>query len=80
MVERYERNAFIRLKAFPQYWGPKPAFETVVFKMVPDASARVAEIESGASDLTLEVPYEEFDRLTRKTRLPASRTRCRTSA
>ena len=65
MVERYERNAYIRLKAFPQYWGPKPAFETVVFKMVPDASARVAEIESGASDLTLEVPYEEFDRLTR---------------
>jgi peptide/nickel transport system substrate-binding protein len=65
MVERYERNAYIRLKAFPQYWGPKPAYETVVFKMVPDASARVAEIESGASDLTLEVPYEEFDRLTR---------------
>ncbi|MEX0960046.1 MAG: ABC transporter substrate-binding protein, partial [Burkholderiales bacterium] len=64
MVERYERNAYIRLKAFPQYWGPKPAFETVVFKIVPDASARVAEIESGASDLTLEVPYEEFDRLT----------------
>ncbi|HEX7952769.1 MAG TPA: ABC transporter substrate-binding protein, partial [Burkholderiales bacterium] len=69
MVEKFERNAYIRLKAFPKYWGPKPAFETVVFKLVGDASARVAEIESGSSDLTLEVPYEEFDRLKQKTGL-----------
>ncbi len=62
-VEKFERDAYLRLKAFPGYWGPKPAFETVVFKFVPDPAARVAEIESGASDLTLEVPFEEFDRL-----------------
>ena len=66
VVEKFERNAYIRLKAFPKYWGPKPAFETVVFKLVGDASARVAEIESGSSDLTLEVPFEEFDRLAGK--------------
>ena len=41
MVEKFERNAYIRLKAFPKYWGPKPAFETVVFKLVPDATSRV---------------------------------------
>ena len=69
MVEKFERNAYIRLKAFPKYWGPKPAFETVVFKLVPDATSRVAEVESGASDLTLEVPFEEFDRLTQKSGL-----------
>ena len=66
MVEKFERNAYIRLKAFPKYWGPKPAFETVVFKLVPDATSRSAEVESGASDLTLEVSFEEFDRLTKK--------------
>ena len=66
MVEKFERNAYIRLKAFPKYWGPKPAFETVVFKLVPDATSRAAEVESGASDLTLELPFEEFDRLTKK--------------
>ena len=63
MVEKFERDAYIRLKAFPKYWGPQPAFETVVFKFVPDAASRVAEIESGAADMTLEVPYEEYDRL-----------------
>ena len=50
-------------RPIPHYWGEKPAFETVIFKFVPDATTRVAEIESGSSDVTLEVPYEEFDRL-----------------
>ena len=30
---------------------------------VPDGTSRVAEVESGSSDITLEIPYEEFDRL-----------------
>ena len=66
MVDAYEGNAYLRLKANPKYWGGKPAFETVVFKFVPDATSRVAEIESGSSDVTLEVPYEEYDRLKTK--------------
>jgi peptide/nickel transport system substrate-binding protein len=66
MVDAYEGNAYLRLKANPRYWGAKPAFETVVFKFVPDATSRVAEIESRSSDVTLEVPYEEFDRLKGK--------------
>ncbi|MGO4832067.1 ABC transporter substrate-binding protein [Rhizobiaceae sp. 2RAB30] len=63
MVDAYEGNAFLRLKANPNYFGGKPAFETVVFKFIPDATSRVAEIESGSSDVTLDIPYEEFDRL-----------------
>lgn len=69
MVDAYEGNAFLRLKANPNYWGGKPAFETVVFKFVPDGTSRVAEIESGSSDVTLEIPYEEYDRLRQKSGL-----------
>jgi peptide/nickel transport system substrate-binding protein len=65
MVERYERNAFVRLKANPNYWGGKPDFENVTIKFVTDAASRVAEVESGNSDVTLEIPYEEYDRLTK---------------
>src|SRR4029078_7208019 len=54
MVDAYEGNAYLRLKANPKYWGGKPACETVVFKFAPDATSRVAEIESGSSDVTLE--------------------------
>ena len=63
MVEKFERNAFVRLKANANYWGGKPDFDTVTIKFVTDAAARVAEVESGNSHVTLEVPYEEFDRL-----------------
>jgi peptide/nickel transport system substrate-binding protein len=63
MVDEYSGNAFLRLKANPNYFGGKPAFETVIFKFVPDTTTRVAEIESGSSDVTLEIPYEEYDRL-----------------
>ena len=66
MVDQFERNAFVRLKANPDYWGGKPAFETVIYKFVPDATSRVAEIESGSSDVTVDVPFEEFDRLKTK--------------
>ena len=63
MVEKFERNAFVRLKANVSYWGGKPVFDTVTIKFVPDAAARVAEVESGNSHVTLEMPYEEYDRL-----------------
>ena len=66
MVDEYQGNAFLRLKRNDKYWGPKPAFETVIFKFVPDGTSRVAEIESGSADVTLEISYEEYDRLRAK--------------
>lgn len=63
MVDKFERNAFVRLKANPDYWGGAPEFESVTIRFVTDAASRVAEIESGNAHVTLEVPYEEFDRL-----------------
>ncbi|NNE52261.1 MAG: peptide ABC transporter substrate-binding protein [Sulfitobacter sp.] len=66
MVDRFERNAFVTLKANDNYWGGAPAFKNVTIKFVTDAASRVAEIESGNSHVTLEVPYEEFDRLKAK--------------
>jgi peptide/nickel transport system substrate-binding protein len=66
MVDEFQPNAFLRLKANPGYWGGKPAIDTVVFKFVTDPTSRVAEVESGQSDIALEIPYEEFDRLKSK--------------
>ena len=66
MVEKFERNAFVRLKANENYWGGAPEFKTVTIKFVTDAASRVAEVESGNSHVTLEMPYEEYDRLKAK--------------
>ena len=66
MVEKFERNAFVRLKANEKYWGGAPEFKFVTIKFVTDAASRVAEVESGNSHVTLEIPYEEYDRLKAK--------------
>lgn len=66
MFDGYERGSFLRLKAFKDYWGGKPGFETVVFKFVTDAPSRIAEVERGTSDVTVDIPYEEYDRLIKK--------------
>lgn len=66
MVEKFERNAFVRLKANENYWGGTPEFKSVTIKFVTDAASRVAEVESGNSHVTLEIPYEEYDRLKAK--------------
>ncbi|MDF3416035.1 twin-arginine translocation signal domain-containing protein [Sulfitobacter sp. M57] len=66
MVEKFERNAFVRLKANENYWGGAPEFKTVTVKFVTDAASRVAEVESGNSHVTLEIPYEEYNRLKDK--------------
>ncbi|MEO1116185.1 MAG: ABC transporter substrate-binding protein, partial [Pseudomonadota bacterium] len=63
MVDNFERNAFVRLKANENYWGGAPEFKTVTIKFVTDASSRTFEVSSGNSHVTLEMPYEEFDRL-----------------
>src|SRR5919197_862444 len=72
MVDKFEQNAFVRLKANPNYWNGKPAFDAVTIKFVTDAASRVAEIESGSSQVTLEIPYEEYDRLIAKDGLAGS--------
>ncbi|MFO1067484.1 MAG: ABC transporter substrate-binding protein [Geminicoccaceae bacterium] len=66
MVDEFQPDSFLRLKAFDKWWGGKPAYDTVVFKFVTDPASRIAEVESGQSDVTLEIPYEEFDRLKAK--------------
>lgn len=66
-VDKYERNNSILLRAFPQYWGPKPQFQTVLIKMIPDAEARVAALESGSCDLAVGLTFDDFNRLTAST-------------
>ena len=46
-VTEFVRGSFVRMEAYDDYWGGKPAFRNVIFKFVTDATSRVAEVESG---------------------------------
>ena len=50
----YELNSRVVLERNEDYWGPKPTMKNVTFEIIKDPSARVAAIQSGQVDLSLE--------------------------
>ena len=62
-VVDYELNARIVLERNDAYWGPKPALKRVTIQVIKDASARVAAIQSGQVDVTINLPIRDAVRL-----------------
>jgi peptide/nickel transport system substrate-binding protein len=56
---RWTRGQEIVLEANLEYWKGAPAIKTVVFKIIPDPSTRVAALLSGAIDLLGHVTPED---------------------
>ena len=53
----------IRLKRNDDYWGDKAITENVVFKVIPEASNRVIELETGGADVIYEVAGTDVERV-----------------
>jgi|GEM_PF-710995 len=53
----------ITLKANPGFWGTKPSIPEVVFRAVPDASSRVADLQSGQAQLALDLTSDQATQL-----------------
>ena len=50
----YQKDAVIRYKAFPDYWGGKAAIDDLIFAITPDASVRYQKLKAGECDV---MPY-----------------------
>jgi peptide/nickel transport system substrate-binding protein len=61
-LAEYELNSRIVLERNDQYWGPKAKVARVTIEIIKDPSARVAAIQSGQADFTLNVPVREVQR------------------
>ncbi len=70
-LAEYQLNSRIVLERNDAYWGPKPKIARVIFEVIKDPSARVAAIESGEVDLTIQVPVREVARLGHEPALAA---------
>ncbi len=55
----WKKDEQLELAANPSYWGPKPAIKRAIFRPIPEAAARVAELKSGGVDLIVDVPPEQ---------------------
>lgn len=67
----HEMNSRIVLERYDQYWGPKPAIRRVTIQIIKDPSARVAAVQSGGVDLTVNIPVREDVRLQSDPKLSA---------
>lgn len=67
----YELNSRIVLERNDRYFGPKPKIARVTIQIVKDPSARVAAIQSGQVDLTINVPVREVTRFQKEPGLAA---------
>jgi peptide/nickel transport system substrate-binding protein len=60
---QYDRGSRIVLQAFDKYWAGEPKIKQVIYEIITDPTARVAAVESGRADLTIQVPTREMTRL-----------------
>jgi len=59
----WTKGVQLRVERNPDYWGPKPLFDEIDFRWAPDASTRVALLETGEVDLIQSVPPALVDRV-----------------
>jgi peptide/nickel transport system substrate-binding protein len=67
----YQLNSRIVLERNDAYWGPKPKVKRITFEIIKDPSARVAAVQSGQIDFTINVPVREVERLGKEPTLAA---------
>jgi peptide/nickel transport system substrate-binding protein len=56
MVSKFVPDSQVVLVPNPKYVGTKPKYETITFKIIPDAQTMLLAMSSGAIDGTFEVP------------------------
>lgn len=51
MVAELKDGEYDLFKQNPHYWGKKPGFDEVMFKVIPDTNSRALALESGEADI-----------------------------
>lgn len=59
----YVTDDFLVLEANEDYWQGAPDIETITWRSIPENSTRVANLLTGAADLTVGVPPQDWDRI-----------------
>jgi peptide/nickel transport system substrate-binding protein len=69
-VERV-KDSHLTMEANPDWWGGAPKIKTVTWKVLPQASTRVAALKAGELDLVPQVSTDQFDELNADPKLRA---------
>ncbi|WP_102107633.1 ABC transporter substrate-binding protein [Oceaniglobus roseus] len=53
--ESWDRGVSVTLTKNADYWGEEGPFDAAIFRAVPDAATRVADLQAGAADLVVSI-------------------------
>jgi peptide/nickel transport system substrate-binding protein len=65
VLEKFEKGQFARFKANPNYWGGRPALNTVILRKFNNPDAEVAALRAGEIDAAQDLPGAAFDELAK---------------
>jgi peptide/nickel transport system substrate-binding protein len=63
VLNQWNRGDRIRMSVNPRYWGAAPKIPNLIFKFIPEESARIVAIETGEADAIMAVPPQDVARL-----------------
>jgi peptide/nickel transport system substrate-binding protein len=58
-LKKWVRGEEIVLERFDKYYGPKPAYKTVIFKANPEEASRIAALLTGEADVISGIPVQQ---------------------
>ncbi|MEA2595860.1 MAG: peptide/nickel transport system substrate-binding protein [Thermomicrobiales bacterium] len=61
MVKSWEKNAKVELERNENYWGTKPALKTLIFRPIPESTARVSALLNGEVDMIVVVQPDAIE-------------------
>jgi peptide/nickel transport system substrate-binding protein len=62
-LDKWVRGDRIILSTYDKYYGPKPAFERVIFKGIPEEASRVAALKTGEADVVSGIPIHQREKI-----------------
>lgn len=60
---RWQRGVAVLLTRNSEYWGREGAFASALFRPVPDAATRLADVQSGSADLVVSLDSDQAAQL-----------------
>ncbi len=64
------KDDHITFEAWPDYWRNdhhwkgQPRYKTLIYKIIPDVSGRIAALETGAIDIAFDIPLDQVKNMT----------------
>ena len=59
VVEERIRDSHITLASHADYWGDAPRMGRVIFRVIPEVSTRIAELETGGVHIISDLPFDQ---------------------